>query len=173
MYYNFVAAKALSLSSSWSLPSPSPSLLEKSFKMTPEQRAWLREQIIVVMRRDPNTTLKQMKAYVREDPTVDWATVNNKTFHNYLDRNMAKYRDKGSLKRKPGTGGNGQISLRKVQQLGRLTLNKRNMGAKKASKVLGIGETTVRRYLKKRGAKPYHRVRVQKLTPEHKAARVR
>ena len=79
--------------------------------MTPEQRAWLREQIIVVMRRDPNTTLKQMKAYVREDPTVDWATVNNKTFHNYLDRNMAKYRDKGSLKRKPGTGGNGQISL--------------------------------------------------------------
>ena len=155
-------------------PSSTPSSFAfVPFTMTPEQRAWLKEQIKVKMKREQNVSLKELKAWLKEDTSVDWSQVNSKTFHSFAQRNREKFRNQGNLKRKPGSGGNGEISLRKVHQIRELAINKRFRGTKTVADHLGIGATTVRKYLKKAGCKPYHRYRCQNLKPEHKEARVR
>ena len=125
------------------------------------------------MRRESNVTLKAMKAWIKEDASIDWNTINLKTFHSYVDQSMEKFRTRGNLKRKPGSGGGGEISLRKAQQIRQLAINQRFKGSRRVAGQVGVSDRTVRRQLKKAGTKAYHRVRVQNLKPEHKVARER
>ena len=141
--------------------------------MTPEQRAWLKEQIQVKLKRDPNVNLKALKAWIKEDASVDWTTINKNTFHSFVQSNREKFRNQGNLKRKPGSGGNGEISLRKAHQIRQLSLNQRFRGTRTVAALVGVDKKTVSNHLKKSGAKPFHRVRCQNLKPHHKEARVR
>jgi len=70
----------------------------------PEKRAWLKDQIKFKMKREPNVTLKAMKAWIKEDTSQDWNTIKRTTFHQFVQSNMEKFRAQGNLKRKPGEG---------------------------------------------------------------------
>ena len=140
--------------------------------MTPDQRKWLKDQIHVKMRREPNVSLAVMRNWILEDPSEDWRAINRKTLNSFLSSNMDKYRRQGNLKRKPG-GGPPEISLRKAAKITKLALNKRFRGSRTVAARVGVSHSTVKRYLKRIGAKPYHRYRCQNLKPHHKVDRVR
>ena len=93
-------------------------------KMTPEMRKWLKIQIECKLKRSPGCSLIDLKEFIREDASHNWNAVNKKTLHNFLDRNMKKFQQTGNLKRKPGSGGENAISLRKVNRIVKLSKNK-------------------------------------------------
>ena len=97
--------------------------------MTPEQRKWLLLQIEVLIRRQPNASLQEMKTWIRADPTYDWNLVKKQTFNNFLRRAMDKYRETGSMKRRPG-GGRDEIPISKVRKIKRLGMNKLYTGTR-------------------------------------------
>ena len=109
------------------VPEEAPSALHLLSIMTPapEQREWLKDQIKVKMKREPNVTLKAIKAWIKEDTSQDWNTIKRTTFHQFVQSNMEKFRAQGNLKRKPGSGEGDEISLRKIQQIKKLSLKKR------------------------------------------------
>ena len=140
--------------------------------MSPEMRAWLKKQVEVKMKREPNSTVMTMKEWLREDTSVDWTEVGKQTFHQAVTRAMEKVRTTGSTKRRPGAGGK-EISLAQRRNIRRLSMNQLSRSTRKVASHVGVSRETVRKYLKNSGAKAYHRVRVQSLKPHHKADRVR
>ena len=84
--------------------------------MTPDQRKWLLLQIEVLMRRQPNVSLQEMKTWIRADPSYNWDQVKKQCFNNFLKRSMDKFRETGSMKRRPGGGPNG-ISINKARKM--------------------------------------------------------
>ena len=138
--------------------------------MTPEQRKWLLLQIEVLIRRQPNVSLQEMKTWIRADPTYDWNLVKKQTFNNFLRRAMDKYRETGSMKRRPG-GGRDEIPISKVRKIKRLGMNKLYTGTRPIGLRVRCDPRTVAKYLRKSGAKKaYHRRKVQKLTQDHMEA---
>ena len=141
--------------------------------MTPEQRKWLLLQIEGLIRRQPNASLQEMKTWIRADPTYDWNLVKKQTFNNFLRRAMDKYRETGSMKRRPG-GGRDEIPISKVRKIKRLGMNKPYTGTRPIGLRVRCDPRTVAKYLRKSGAKKaYHRRKVQKLTQDHMDKRVR
>ena len=144
--------------------------------MTPDDWAWLKKQIEVQMVRNPNSTLQQMKDWIRSDPSRDWNNLKKQAFNNFLRRNMDKFRETGSFKRStnPGSGGAREISLAKAVKIKRLGLNKVATGTRKIGAIVKCCGKTVAKYLRKAGAKrPYHRRKVQKMTQDHMDKHVR
>ena len=146
--------------------------LIKIYIMTPEQKKWLKLQIEVKMRREPETTLLQLKHWIKKDTEVDWESVKKTTFHMFVKENRDKWLETGSLKRKEGTGGSNQISLAKKVKIKRLGVKKLNAGNRVVAAKVGVSHTTVRNVLKETGHKSYHRRKVQAMTPEQMAKRV-
>ena len=144
--------------------------------MTPEMRDWLNKQIEVMMRRNPNITLIEMKTWIRDDPTHNWDHVKKQCFNNYIKRSMEKFRELGSFKRRtnPGSGGHNGISLAKARKIKRLGMNKLHTGTRRIGMRVGADQRTVATYLRKSGAKrAYHRRKVQKMTQDHMDKRKR
>ena len=52
------------------------------------------------MKQRPNGTLKEMKAWIRSDPSHNWNNLKKQCFNNFLRRQMDKFRETGSLKRR-------------------------------------------------------------------------
>ena len=127
------------------------------------------------MKRKPNSTLSEMKAWIRSDPSNNWNNLKKQCFNNFLRRNMDKFRETGSLKRRFNPAqGRQEISLSKVRKIKRLGLNKINTGTRKIAARVQCDPKTVAKYLRKAGAKrPYHRRKVQLLTQNHMEKRVR
>ena len=99
--------------------------LKPSFsKMTPDMRKRLKTQIKVKLRRSPGCSLIDLKEWIRGDNSHDWSVVDKRTFHNFLNRNMLKFKQQGNLNRKPGSGGENAVVLRKVNRMVKLTKNK-------------------------------------------------
>ena len=140
--------------------------------MNADQKKWLKFQIECKMRRHSETTLLQLKHWIKEDGSQDWNTVNSKTFHNFVCRNRKKFQDTGSMKRKEGTGGHNQISLAKKVKIKRLAANKLYAGTRPVAAKVGVSAETVRNELKRSGHKAYHKRKVQAMTPEQEGRRV-
>ena len=78
----------------------------------------------------------------------------------------------GTLERQTGSGGSNKISKAKVKMINWLALNKHRRGVRKVGAMVGTSFKTVHRVLKKAGARPYHKRKVQAMTEDHKARRV-
>ena len=114
-----------------------------------------------------------MKTWIRADPSYNWDQVKKQCFNNFLKRSMDKFRETGSMKRRPGGGPNG-ISINKARKIKRLGLNKMYTGTRPIGRRVGCDQRTVAKYLRKSGAKKaYHRRKVQKLGQNHMEKRVR
>ena len=144
--------------------------------MTPEMRQWLTKQIEVMMIRNPNITLLEMKTWIRDDPSQNWDHVKKQCFNNFIKRAMDKFQEQGNFKRRtnPGSGGHNGISLAKARKIKRLGLNKLHTGMRRIGLRVVCSPRTVATYLRKSGAKrAYHRRKVQKMTQDHMEKRKR
>ena len=139
--------------------------------MTKEQRQWLKMQIEVKMGRQPETTLLQLKKWIKEDTKVDWNTVKPTTFHDFVKDNRNKLLETGSLKRREGSG-RPDMTLAKKIKIKRLAVKKHHAGLRVVAPQVGVSHETVRKVLKDTGHKAYQMRKVQAMTPEHMQQRV-
>ena len=146
-------------------------IAQKIYTMTPEQRAFLKLQIEVKLRREPETTMLQMKKWIKEDTSQDRNSVDIRTFHKFVKQNMDKWRETGSMKRREGSG-RPEMSLGKKIKIKRLAAKKQHAGLRVVAPKVGVSHETVRRVLKETGHKAYHKRKVQAMTPEQEGRRV-
>ena len=139
--------------------------------MSQDQKKWLKLQIEVMMKRNPEVTAKEMRDWIKGDTHVDWSVFPRQTFEGAVTRNMEKVRETGTTKNKPGQG-RPQISLAKKLKIKRLSINKKYAGNRVVATKTGVGKTTVNRVLKGMGARAWHVRKVQAMTPEQEAKRV-
>ena len=102
----------------------------------------------------------------------DFTQVKSITLYRFVSRNMAKFRDTGTMDRKIGSGGSNKITRQAVTMIKRLSMNRKRRSNRKVAAMVGTSKDTVRRYLKKSGAKAYHRRKVQAMKSEHRDKRI-
>ena len=100
------------------------------------------------------------------------STIKSNTLSKFISYQLEKLRNTGNLTRKRGSGGHNKTPPRVVNRIKRLALNKHWRGSRKVAAMVGVTRTTVQNYLRKSGAKAYHRRKVQAMTPVHQARRV-
>lgn len=140
--------------------------------MNLECRKHLQNHIKVKLEREPDITPENMRSWLLGDKIFDLGQVKPMTLYMFVKRSMDKFRSTGSMARKEGSGGNNSISRQAATRIKRLALNRKRRGSRKVAAMVGVSQGTVINYLKKSGAKAYHRRKVQAMSEEHKEKRV-
>ena len=140
--------------------------------MNSECRKYLQNHIKVKLEREPDLTLEDMKLWLLDDKIFDLSQIKTTTFHMFVKRSMDKFRNTGSMARKKGSGGSNSISRQAATRIKRLALNRKRRSTRKVAAMVGVSQSTVKNYLKKCGARAYHRRKVQAMSEEQKVKRV-
>ena len=142
--------------------------------MNSECRQYLQTHIMVMMEKNPACTIPEMRAWLLSgEQQFDLSQVKRSTLIMFVKRTMEKFMERGIMDRKSGSGGRNKISGRVVTKIKRLAMNKKRRGIRRVAAMVGVSKSTVHSYLRKSGAKPYHRRKVQAMKPEHKEMRVK
>ena len=142
--------------------------------MNSEAREYLRRHIQVQLERSPDIEVKDMKKWLLSNQqTFDLSQVEYITLHSFVTRNMAKFKELGTMDRQEGSGRPRTARSKKnVLKIKRLALNKHRRGSRNVAAMVGVSKDTVNRALKEAGAKYFHRRKVQAMKPEHEVKRV-
>ena len=142
--------------------------------MNSECREFLQNHMEVMMEKNPACTIPEMRAWLLcGEQQFDLSQVKRSTLTMFMKRTMEKFNERGTMVRKSGSGGRNKVSSQVVTRIKRLAMNKKRRGSRRVAAMVGVSKNTVQRYLKKSGAKPYHRRKVQAMKPEHKEMRVK
>ena len=126
-----------------------------------------------MLEKQPTTTSKEMKSWLMSgEQKFDLTLVNPSTLHKFINRNMDRFKTMGTMDRIAGSGGWNKVSKQDIAKIKRLALNKKRRSGRRVAAMVGGSKDTVTRYLRKSGAKPYHRRKVQVMKPEHREKRV-
>ena len=143
--------------------------------MEKKTRDWIAKQMEVFLKKFPHSDLKKIREFLMAGSSRDFDGVKKDTLFALIRRLKKKFEETGScLQRRPGQGRPSSVSGNKslVQRICRMFVNKETPGQRGAAKKFGISKTSVKRILKRKGIKSYHKVREQALQDRHKAARV-
>ena len=132
-------------------------------RLTKQYKEKLKDQIKVKLRKNPNANLAEMKEFIlQDDPTV-FDHVNRNQLNSFLNYNMQKFTETGSMDYRLG-GGRPSISQEKKDDIVNICKEKRFTGTtRKAAAQCEVSQTTVRRVLKGAGLKSYSAKPVQKM----------
>ena len=104
--------------------------------MNSDCRKYIQSHLKVKMEREPGITPVEMKDWLLgRDQTFDLSQVNPKTLYKFVERNMPKFKEYGTLERRAGSGRSNKISGRLVTKIKRLSLNKNRRGARKVAAI--------------------------------------
>ena len=141
--------------------------------MPPEVKKYLSRNIQSQFDKDPAIQSGEVKKWLLSgNQPFDLSTIKSNTLSKFISYQLEKLRNTGNLTRKRGSGGHNKTPPRVVNRIKRLALNKHWRGSRKVAAMVGVTRTTVQNYLRKSGAKAYHRRKVQAMTPVHQARRV-
>ena len=141
--------------------------------MNSECRKHLQSHIRVKLERESQTKPGEMNEWLLAgDQTFDLSQVNSKTLYKFIQRNMERFMESGSLERSKGSGGSNKTLRQTINRIKRLAMNKNRRGNRRVAAMSGVTHTTVQTILKKAGARPFHKRKVQAMTQVHKEKRV-
>ena len=134
-------------------------------RFTKSYKEKLKDQIKVKLRKHPHANLAEMKEFIlEEDPTV-FDDVNRNQLNSFLNYNMAKFSETGSLNHRLGAGRPSTITQEKKDEIVEICKEKRFTGTtRKAAATCDVSQTSVRRVLKDAGLKSFSAKPVQKMT---------
>ena len=142
-------------------------------KLTKAYKEKLKDQIKVKLRKNPNSNLAEMKEFILEgDPTV-FDYVNRNQLNSFLNYNMEKFSQTGTLDRTAGSGRPSKLTQQKKDDIVATCKEKRFTGTtRKAVAQCDVSQTTVIRVLKEAGLKSYSAKPVQKLNGRQQMSRL-
>ena len=144
--------------------------------MIKEQRTEIKQEIQVFLKKYPDSSNKEIKAFIMEgENPPDLINVSIRAFNKFIAETAKKFRETGGCLHH--RGGNGRkvtattnTNTEKVKQK---MVKVPGASLRKVSKALKISYGSVSNILhKKIGVKAYHKYRVQKMSKEHKAKRI-
>ena len=142
------------------------------FRMNAEARTFIKMHLQVKLERDPDPSEVMNWILESEEQTFNFSEVNPITLKSFIQSNVKKLKETGTLERKKRSGRNGAISKAQAARIRKLSINKKRRSTRKVAAMVGVSKRTVSNVLKRDGAKPYHRRRVQAMKPEHMVRRV-
>ena len=115
--------------------------------MNSEAREYLRRHIQVQLERSPDIEVKDMKKWLLSNQqTFDLSQVEYITLHSFVTRNMAKFKELGTMDRQEGSGRPRTARSKKnVLKIKRLALNKHRRGSRNVAAMVGVSKDTVNR----------------------------
>ena len=138
--------------------------LQFKVKMNSECRKHLQNHIKVKLDRERDITPDNMRSWLLGDKIFDLSQVKPMTLYMFVKRSMDKFRSTGSMARKEGSGENNSISRQAATRIKRLALNKKRRSTRKVAAMVGVSQSTIKKYLNKCGAKAYHGMKVQAIS---------
>ena len=132
-------------------------------RFTKEYKEKLKDQIKVKLRKNPNTNLAEMKEFIREDDPSVFDNFNRNQVNSFLNYNMQKFLEAGSLDYRYG-GGPPSTSQEKKDEIINVCKEKRFTGTtRKAAAQCDVSKSTAHRVLKEAGLKSYSAKPQQKM----------
>ena len=95
--------------------------------MTPEMRQYLKDQVLVYMRKYNNCTLEDLMAFCKEGDQggFNLDAIRPDTLKKFMQYQMKKFVEEGNMKRRVGSGGTNKLPRRKVEEIKEHIVNKK------------------------------------------------
>ena len=124
-------------------------------RFTKEYKEKLKDQIKVKLRKNPNSNLAEMKEFIRLDDPDVFNDINRNQLNSFLNYNMQKFSETGSLDYRYG-GGPPKTSQEKKDEIVAVCKEKRFTGTtRKAAAQCNVSQSTAQRVLKEAGLKSF------------------
>ncbi len=136
-------------------------------------RTYLKHHVHVKLEKEPEIPTSEMIKWMKTNQQkFDLTHIKAIILFQFTNRNMRKFREQATLDRKKGSGGSNKTPGKTVGRIKKLIINKKGWGSRCVAAKVGVSHMTVCRILKTAGAHPYHRMKVQMMTDQHKEKRV-
>ena len=142
-----------------------------SLKMNQEYKEYLLAHMQLKLEREPNMKPSGMKSWLLAgEQKFDLTQVKPKILFKFIQRSKDKFLQTSSVVKI--RKGSNKILKQTAMKIKRLALKKQRRSTRKEGAMMGVSAMTVSNTLKKFGARPYHKRKVQGMSDDHKQRRV-